>query len=203
MKPPFRRNPRRVITAILPTLDAERLIVPTLSALVAGAADGILRQVIIADAGSRDATLEIVDQAGCDAVTAASRSEAIRLAAGQAKGSWLLFLLPGTALEEGWVREVKHFIEQTEMRGLTLDRGAVFRHATDQFSERTAVVEALLSLREALRTRPRPEQGLLIAQRLYRDIGGHRVNTRDAERDLLSRLGRRRIVRLRTRNLVG
>jgi glycosyltransferase involved in cell wall biosynthesis len=192
-----------VITAILPTLDAERTIVPTLAALVAGAADGILRQVIIADAGSRDTTLELVDQAGCDAVSAASRVAAISDAARQAKGSWLLFLLPGTVLEEGWVREVKHFVEQTEIRGLTLDRSAVFRHGTDQFSERTAIVEALSALREAMRSRPRPEQGLLISQRLYRDLGGHRPTVRDADRDLLARLGRRRIVRLRTRNIAG
>ena len=38
---------------------------PTLAALVPGAATGLLAEVVIADANSRDATAEVADIAGC------------------------------------------------------------------------------------------------------------------------------------------
>jgi hypothetical protein len=60
----------------------------------------------------------------------------------------------------------------------------------------SAVMEALTMLGAAL-SRPRPEQGLIIFKRLYDRIGGHRDDAADPERDLITRLGRRRIVRLR------
>ena len=46
-----------VLSVIIPTLDCERSLVPTLASLVSGAAVGTVRDVIIADGGSRDATL--------------------------------------------------------------------------------------------------------------------------------------------------
>jgi predicted metal-dependent phosphoesterase TrpH len=43
---------------------------------------------------------------------------------------------------------------------------------------------------------PRPGQGLLISRRLYDKLGGHRADQVEAERDLIRRLGRRRLVML-------
>ena len=48
----------------------------------------------------------------------------------------------------------------------------------------------------ALGARPRPEQGLLIAKEFYAALGGHSPTAADPERDLIRRIGRRRIVRL-------
>jgi hypothetical protein len=45
---------------------------------------------------------------------------------------------------------------------------------------------------------PHPDQGLLISRQAYDLLGGHRAAAADPERDLLRRLGRRRIVRLRS-----
>src|SRR5262249_58559561 len=53
-----------MLSVIIPTLDCERLLVPTLASLVSGAAVGTVRDVIVADGGSRDATLEVADMAG-------------------------------------------------------------------------------------------------------------------------------------------
>ena len=42
-----------MLSVIIATDESERVLVPTLSALVPGATAGIVREVIIADAGSR------------------------------------------------------------------------------------------------------------------------------------------------------
>jgi glycosyltransferase involved in cell wall biosynthesis len=190
-----------VITAIIPTFQSERLLVPTLSGLVPGAADGILRQVVIADSGSTDDTLRLADQAGCDAVSASTPVGAFAEAVAMARATWLMLLPPGPVLEEGWVREVSTFVEQTERRGLAGERAAVFRYGTDTFRDRRPLIELVAILREQLRSLPRSEQGLLMSMRLYRELGGHRATASDPARDLLRRLGRRRIVTLRTLNV--
>ena len=58
-----------MLTAVIHTHESERTLVPTLAQLVAGAADGMLREVIIADAGSKDATADVADVAGCRLMT--------------------------------------------------------------------------------------------------------------------------------------
>jgi glycosyltransferase involved in cell wall biosynthesis len=58
-----------MLSVVIATHDSERALLPTLAALVAGAAAGVVREVIIADAGSRDATDAIADGAGCRAVS--------------------------------------------------------------------------------------------------------------------------------------
>jgi hypothetical protein len=48
----------------------------------------------------------------------------------------------------------------------------------------------------ALGALPRPEQGLLMTRALYDELGGHAEAAADPERDLIRRIGRRRIVTL-------
>ena len=54
-----------MLSVVIATQDSERALLPTLAALVAGAAAGLVREVIVADASSRDATVAIADEAGC------------------------------------------------------------------------------------------------------------------------------------------
>ena len=54
------------------------------------------------------------------------------------------------------------------------------------------------TLKFGLFGRAHPDQGLLIDTRLYNKIGGHRETVADPEADLLARLGRRRILMLRS-----
>ena len=53
-----------MLSVIIPTLNCERVLVPTLASLVSGAAAGTVRDVIIADGGSGDATRDVADLAG-------------------------------------------------------------------------------------------------------------------------------------------
>ena len=183
-----------MISVIIPTRESERLLVRTLACLVPGATAGLVREVILADAGSTDETAGVGDVAGCRFLAlpgpAGSRLAA---AAAEARSDWLMFVQPGALLEEGWVGEVRHFIETAESR-----RVAVFRRVAAAQSQASAVADLFALLAAANGARPRSEQGLVIAKARYRELGGHRAGAAAPERELLPRLPRSAIVRLRS-----
>jgi hypothetical protein len=187
-----------MLSIIIPTLNSERVLVPTLAMLVSGAMSGVVREVLIADGGSSDATLEIADVAGCT-VLAMSASVATRLkaAAAAARSPWLMFLRPGTVLDATWLEETARFVEESELSG-EVSSAAVFRKTVSARAAYPVVIEALSLLKFALFGRAHPDQGLLIAAKLYGALGGHRDSAADPEADLLSRLGRKRILMLRS-----
>jgi glycosyltransferase involved in cell wall biosynthesis len=184
-----------LITVIIGTDNSERSLVPTLAALVSGAAAGAIREVIVADAGSNDATAEVADMAGCELIVSKAPL-ALRLqeAAQRARAKWLMFLRPGVVLEATWIEEACLFVEQAEGKRPAETQAAVFRRAP----ARPFIIEALTIVRYALSRRPHPEQGLLICKRLYDEVGGHRGDMADPEADLLARLGRKRTIMLRS-----
>jgi hypothetical protein len=101
-----------------------------------------------------------------------------------------MFLRPGLVMDTTWTDDVARFMEKPDV-----SQAAVFRAAPNTMQP--VLIEILTLLRGALRLRPVPEQGLLIAKSLYDSLGGHR-DAPDAEQDLLRRLGRRRIATLRS-----
>jgi glycosyltransferase involved in cell wall biosynthesis len=181
-----------MLSVVIATQDSERALLPTLAALVAGAAAGVVREVIIADAGSRDETGAIADGAGCRVlISTQSRGVRLKAAADAARGPWLLFLAPGIVPNITWVDETRRFIEEAELRGFAASRAAAFRPDLAPFQ--SPLVEAWALLRTALGARPRASQGLLISKAFYEALGGHR-EVKAPERDLLRRIGRRHIV---------
>jgi glycosyltransferase involved in cell wall biosynthesis len=184
-----------MISVIVATHDSERALVPTLSALVPGATVGLLGEVVVADAGSKDATAEVAEVAGCRFVVSSEPLGArLKAAAASTRAPWLMFLQAGTVLEPGWVDIVDRFIEKADLiEGAA--RAAVFRPPGFADLLRPGVGELLTILRVALGGGPKPEQGLLIARALYNDLGGHRPDDA-ADAALLRRLGRRRIAML-------
>jgi glycosyltransferase involved in cell wall biosynthesis len=189
-----------MITVVIPTLDSEHSLVPTLAALVQGSAEGLIGEVLLADGGSTDGTRTIADAAGCEVVSGPP-DEGSRLAAAAnlARGEWLLFIDPGAVLDEIWTREVGFFIGE---KNATLARVATFRLAVDSGGIAPRVREGLASMRFVLLGRPRPEQGLMIAAEYYRSLGGHPPG-QDARRKLLQRIDRRRFTAMRTRIMLS
>jgi glycosyltransferase involved in cell wall biosynthesis len=179
-----------MLSVIIPTLDSERALVPTLAALVSGATEGLVGEVLLADGGSRDDTAAIADVTGCN-VLRLEGSLGLRLqaAATAARASWLLFLRPSAVLDPPWVGEARRFIEL--IRGG--ERAAVFRRGASAGSPWR---EAFAQTMAALGAAPRPDQGLLISRQFYDVLGGHDGNAADPEADLIRRVGRRRITRL-------
>jgi glycosyltransferase involved in cell wall biosynthesis len=157
-----------MITALIPTLNSERHLVPVLSALVAGSAAGLLRDVILADGGSTDGTEWIADAAGCDfRRVPGNERERLMSAAASARGAWLLILGPASVLDESWTREVAKFVESTHA-----GRAASFRFAVDSYGFAPRLKEALSAVQTALTGRPKTGQGLLIPKALFQANGG-------------------------------
>jgi len=181
-----------MLTVILPTHDSERTLVQTLAPLVSGATAGLITEVIVADAGSRDATAEVADLAGCTyRVSGLPVGARLRDAAAAARTPWLLFLRPGTVPEPGWIEAVEAFMADGE----TGERAGAFQRRAHE-AEQPGLAAFLGTLKAALFGTPvGPDQGLLIARRFYDRLGGHPA-TADGEAALLKRLGRRRIALL-------
>jgi len=186
-----------MISVVIPTLNAERQLPRCFDSLIAAAVRGVVREVIVADGGSADATLEIADAAGAHIVQA-TKSRSLQLAAGAAiaKSDWLLFLHPDTALEQGWEAEVESFIGQS---AIEQPRAAVFRFALEDFGAPARRAEAKAHARTVLFALPYGDQGLLLPKRLYQKIGGYRTLAGMEDADIVRRIGRRRLVGLRSR----
>jgi len=181
------------LSVIIPTLDAAASLPATLTALAEGRAQGLTREILVADGGSRDATVALAERHGAR-VIAAPRGRGAQLAAGgaAASGAWLLFLHADTRLAPGWGAAVAAFIGS----GSNDQRAGYLRFRLDDASAAARCVEAVVAWRCRALALPYGDQGLLIAAPLYRAIGGFRPLPLMEDVDLIRRLGRRRLVAL-------
>jgi len=188
-----------MVSVIIPTLNSAAGLGPTLAALVPATVNGLVRQVVIADGGSADATLAIAEAAGAE-VLRSEPGRGTQLAAGalKARFPWLLFLHADTILEPGWDDEAWGFIERIDA-GRHAAAAAAFRFALDDTGFAPRLLEAGVSVRCALFRLPYGDQGLLIPRRLYNELGGFRPLPLMEDVDMVRRLGRRRLVMLRSR----
>jgi glycosyltransferase involved in cell wall biosynthesis len=184
-----------MLSIVIATHESERALVPTLAALVPGAMAGLLGEVIVADAGSRDATAEVADIAGCRFMSSTEPLGArLKAAAFSTRTPWLMFLRAGCVPEPGWIAASERFMKATDRHdGAT--RAAVFRPPAAADLLHPSLSEVIALLRVAFGGGAKPEQGLLIARRFYDALGGH-PDTTDAEAAMLRKLGRRRIAML-------
>jgi rSAM/selenodomain-associated transferase 2 len=188
-----------MISVIIPTLNAEATLAGTLGALVPAAIAGLVREVIVVDGGSSDRTAAIVEHAGANLVQASpGRGHQLKTGAARARFAWLLFLHADTALASGWEHEVSTFMQAVDRRELP-GAAAAFRFTLDDKGVRPRLLEGLVALRCATLRVPYGDQGLLIPKRLYEEIGGYRPLALMEDVDLVRRLGRGRVVLLRTR----
>jgi rSAM/selenodomain-associated transferase 2 len=188
-----------LITVVIPTLNSEAGLPATMTALVPAVVEGLVRQVIVVDGGSRDRTVDIADHAGAEIVVLAGGLRGAQLAEGArlARQPWILFLHSDSVLDDGWTREAAAFIDRVESGERPLAAGA-FRFTLDDLGMKPRLLEAGVSLRCALFRLPYGDQGLLIPARLYNEIGGFRPMPLMEDVDIIRRLGRRRTVIFRT-----
>lgn len=137
-----------MISAIVLTHNSARHLVRCLAPLVSGIADGLLREAIVADAGSSDETHEMAEAAGCTIVRGGAGA-----GVAQARADWVLILPAASMLEPGWIEEARRFTE----RGA--GEAACFRFAREGGAW---LDEALANAGAALLSAPRAEQGLLV-----------------------------------------
>lgn len=187
----------RLISVVIPTLNAEAGLAAAMTALVPATVEGLVKEVVVVDGGSDDRTLKIADQAGAT-IVACEKGRGRQLAAGAdaARQPWLLFLHADTVLEPGWEREAAAFIERVET-GRRTSSAAAFRLAFDDIGLRPRLLEMAVAVRCATFRLPYGDQGLLISRGLYREAGGFRDLPLMEDVDLVRRLGRSRTTMLR------
>lgn len=175
---------------VIPTLDAAVELPATLAAL---ANPAVVREIVVADGGSRDATVRIARGAGAH-VIAAPRGRGPQLAAGAAAagGAWLLFLHADCRLAPGWEEAVAAHLAAPD----AASRAGYFALALDDDSAAARRLERLVSWRCRALSLPYGDQGLLIARALYERVGGFADIPLMEDVDLVRRLGRGRLAAL-------
>ena len=185
-----------MISVIIPTLNAARFLPRALAPLVAGAADGLIKEVIVVDGGSHDETCAIAEAAGCDVVPC-ERGRGAQLAAGaaRARGDWLFFLHADTVLEDAWLEAARRFMHAPNAD----QRAGAFTFRFDDEGLWPRWVEVCVAVRSRLLKLPYGDQGLLISRRLYDEIGGYRPLALMEDVDIVRRIGGRRLAILAPR----
>lgn len=187
-----------MLSVIIATEGQEQSAVATLSSLVAGAASGVIRDVVLADLSAGATIARVADVAGCTYLaTPGPRGAALAQGAAQARGHWLLFLNAGAVLDPTWIDETQQFVQTVTMSGRP--RAGTFSYARSPYAEPNW--RDLIASVARLCGFPSPDQGLLIARDHYQQLGSHRPDGQKPEADLLRRLGRARM-QLRTRIVV-
>ncbi|MGE5501446.1 MAG: TIGR04283 family arsenosugar biosynthesis glycosyltransferase [Ignavibacteriales bacterium] len=180
-----------MISVVIPTLNAERTLQQALAPLVPAAVAGVVREVIVADGGSTDRTLELADDAGAKIVRT-EPGRGVQLAAGcaAAKSDWLLVLHADTELADGWEAAAAQHLQRHS------DKAGWFRFALDDNGLRARLWERGVALRCALLALPYGDQGLLVSRRLYDEVGGFRPLPLMEDVDLVRRISSKRLRRL-------
>ena len=179
------------VSIILPALNAAAELPGTLESLMPGLEAGLIREVIISDGGSTDATGTIADSAGARLLSGpAGRGAQLRAGAVAARSDWFLFLHADTHLSRDWPeRAGDHMTSRPET-------AAYFRLKFRSDSGAARLVEAGANLRARLAALPFGDQGLLIARSLYEAAGGYPDQPLMEDVALVRALGRKRLVLL-------
>ncbi|CUH63744.1 putative glucosyl-3-phosphoglycerate synthase [Thalassovita gelatinovora] len=158
---------RAALSVIIPTLNAEQQLPACLSALIEGLEAGLVRELVISDGGSTDATLRIADDAGAVVVNGApSRGGQLRRGVLASGGDWVLALHADTVLPSGWSDCVQDHIN------FRIDQAGYFRLGFDRGGFAARFVAGWANFRSRLFGLPYGDQGLLLSRVLYDDIGG-------------------------------
>ncbi|HBF31041.1 glycosyl transferase [Rhizobium sp.] len=94
-----------MLTVIIECRDQESELAQTLTALVAGAVEGIVSDVVVLDNGSSDGTSKLADAAGCRF----HLKWDLRDVLAAARGDWVLLVEPGARPTQGWIDEIAEY----------------------------------------------------------------------------------------------
>jgi len=196
LRPEHYKNKFR-ISAVIPTLNAGETLPETLAELRNSASIG---EVIVADGGSSDETVDCARSASARVVVA-PQGRGAQLAAGAAaaSGDWLLFLHADCRLEPGWEKAVEAFLTAPEAASCA----GHFDLALDDPATAARRLERIVAWRCRVLGLPYGDQGLLIARTLYDAVGGFAPLPLMEDVDLVRRLGRHRLVRIGARCLAS
>ncbi|NEK24218.1 glycosyltransferase [Sulfitobacter sp. JBTF-M27] len=157
---------RAPISVIIPTLNSADRLPQCLDALMEGLEAGLIRELIISDGGSDDATGATAQAWGAEVLHGEpSRGGQLRRACEVAKADWMLILHADTVLQSGWTKSVRAHLGQP-------DKAAWFQLRFDQPGAAARLVATWANLRSRFGL-PYGDQGLLISSALYARAGGY------------------------------
>ena len=189
-----------MISVVIPTLNAAKSLPATLTALTPGVVAGVIKDLVIVDGGSTDATLAISDEAGATLVqTEPGRGRQLIAGALAARGDYFLFLHADTVLEPAWVAEVNAFINDPACAA----KAGVFRFAFDDDRAAARVIAFWVDVRCAILGLPYGDQGLLLSRAMYERIGGYRPLPLMEDVELVRRIGSKSLVFFRARAITS
>lgn len=157
---------RAPVSVIIPTLNAADQLPDCLAALMEGIEAGLIRELIISDGGSTDATGATAQAWGAEVLHGApSRGGQLRRGCAAAQGEWLLVVHADTVLSPGWSKAALGHLGQPDKAGWG-------RLAFDQGGIAASLVAGWANLRSRLGL-PYGDQALLLSKALYTRAGGY------------------------------
>ncbi len=177
------------LSVIIPALNAAADLPLALESLLPGLEAGLIREVIVADGGSTDATRAIAGSAGANLIESApGRGKQLRAGAGAARGEWFLFLHADTALSRDWPeRAAAHM-------GTRPGQAASFKLKYRSDAREARWLEGRANRRARWMGLPYGDQGLLISRALYEEIGGFADVPLMEDVMIVRALGKKRLV---------
>ncbi len=155
------------LSVIIPVLNEALTLPRALASLEQKALAGMV-EVITVDGGSEDGTRDILESTPWLNMMECSPGRAGQMNAGAAvaHGKALLFLHADTILENGWFEEATSALSQPDFTF------GVYRFRMDDPRPAARIIEAGVFLRNHLLRLPYGDQGLLIRQALFHQLGG-------------------------------
>jgi len=177
-----------VLSIVIPTLNAKSGL---RSCLDMATQSPIKYELVVADGGSNDGTVELAQNMGCKLVaTPKGRGLQLKAGATAAEGDWLLFLHADTQLEASWGEALISFIAQPNAK----QKAAYFTFALNDRSADARRVENMVAWRCENMALPYGDQGLLISRELYNAVGGYEAVPLMEDVGLVRRIGPERLV---------
>lgn len=169
------------LSIIIPALDAAADLPLCLESLMPGLEAALIREVIVVDQGSTDATARIAEATGARVI--AAKDQPVQAGVSQAQGDWLLILPAATALSREWAERAGDHIDTRPGKAAFFE----LRYRSDD--RRARALEKDAARYSEKLGQPLPEQGLLLSRRLYGEVSG-------GSGGLVRALGKDRLVQL-------
>jgi rSAM/selenodomain-associated transferase 2 len=182
-----------MISVIIPTLNEEAYMRTCLEA--AGQEDAVC-EIIVADGGSTDRTVQIAESFQKVKVLSTDKGRGVQMNAGAASaaGETLLFLHADTILQKGWSRAIEQLLKDNTIAG------GAFTFAIDSPLKKYRTVEQWVRFRCRLFKLPYGDQAIFVRTVIFKKLQGYKNIPLMEDVELIGRLkGLGRIVVLEAR----
>ncbi len=171
------------LSIIIPALNESAQI----RTAVQSARKGFPLEVIVADGGSRDETVQVASSAGATVIHAPhGRALQMNAGAGISRGIHLLFLHADTRLPDGYSDYIRSILNNDSAVA-----GGAFRFGIAQPFSGRGLVEWMTNLRARCFQMPYGDQAIFVRRREFSEMGGYKPMPIMEDYDFIQRLKRR------------